>query len=128
MLKLRLLPALVAILACGLAHAATPTKAAEFVGTDEPFASNAIYFVMTDRFVNDDPSNDQRYLGGDFKSVLNNAGYIRVAAGFRLWYVRIQRPSDKRATSNVAQHLQGGWLRLRLTPALGLRCNDVAIE
>jgi hypothetical protein len=126
MLKLRLLPALVAILACGLAHAATPTKAAEFVGTDEPFASNAIYFVMTDRFVNGGPSNDQRnqggahhtfdirvpgpngdsanigYLGGDFKSALSNASYIHVAAGFRLWYVRIQRPSDKRATSDVA--------------------------
>ena len=41
MLKLRPLPALVAILACGLAHAATPTKAAEFVGTDEPFASQS---------------------------------------------------------------------------------------
>ena len=70
-------------------------------GTREPFASEAIYFVVTDRFVNGDPSNDQReqggdyrsfdiplngpnggtdnigYLGGDFKGVLNHADYIR---------------------------------------------------
>ena len=47
-------------LACGCAQAAT-TATPEFVGTDAPFASNAIYFVMTDRFVNGDPSNDQRH-------------------------------------------------------------------
>lgn len=58
--KFRLPLAVVATLACSLAHAATPTRAAEFVGTTEPFASNTIYFVMTDRFVNGDPSNDQR--------------------------------------------------------------------
>lgn len=84
-------------LVAGFAQATTTP---EFVGTDAPFASNAIYFVMTDRFVNGDPSNDQRhqggahptfdipvpgapkgesanigYLGGDFKGVLDNAGY-----------------------------------------------------
>jgi len=117
--KLRLLPALVAILACGLAHAATPTKAAEFVGTDEPFASNAIYFVMTDRFVNGDPSNDQRnqggahhtfdipvpgpngesanigYLGGDFKGVLNNAGYIHDMGFGAVWITPIVQNPDE---------------------------------
>ncbi|OOG66065.1 cyclomaltodextrin glucanotransferase [Rhodanobacter sp. B04] len=117
--KLHLLPALVAILACGLAHAATPAKAAEFVGTNEPFASNAIYFVMTDRFVNGDPSNDQRdqggahrtfdipvpgpngesanigYLGGDFKGVLNNAGYIRGMGFGAVWITPIvQNPAE----------------------------------
>jgi glycosidase len=73
-----------------------------FYGTLEPFASEAVYFVVTDRFVNGDPSNDQReqggssrtfdrpvpgaptgdsdnigYLGGDFKGVLDQADYIR---------------------------------------------------
>ena len=38
--------------------------AARYVGTDEPFAANAVYFVVTDRFVNGDPSNDQREQGG----------------------------------------------------------------
>ena len=121
--KLRLLPALVAILACGLAHAATPTRAAEFVGTDEPFASNAIYFVMTDRFVNGDPSNDQRhqggahptfdipvpgapkgqsdnigYLGGDFKGVLDNAGYIRGMGFGAVWITPIVQNPDEAFT------------------------------
>ena len=59
-----LLPALVATLACGLVHAATPAAMPEFVGTDAPMASNAIYFVMTARFVNGDTSNDHRHQGG----------------------------------------------------------------
>lgn len=91
MLCKTLLPALAMMLADGLAQATTTP---EFVSTDAPFASNAIYFVMTDRFVNGDPSNDQRdqgcarptfdipvpgppqgqsanigYLGGDFKGI-----------------------------------------------------------
>ena len=100
-------------LACGCAQAAT-TAAPEFVGTGAPFASNAIYFVMTDRFVNGDPSNDQRgqggvhrtfdipvpgapkgesanigYLGGDFKGVLDNAGYIRGMGFGAVWITPI---------------------------------------
>jgi glycosidase len=99
-------------LTAGLAHAATTPP--EFVGTDAPFASNAIYFVMTDRFVNGDPSNDQRhqggahptfdipvpgapkgqsanigYLGGDFKGVLDNAGYIRGMGFGAVWITPI---------------------------------------
>jgi len=121
--RLRLLPALVVTLACGLAHAATPAKAPEFVGTDAPFASNAIYFVMTDRFVNGDPSNDQRhqggahptfdipvagapkgqsdnigYLGGDFKGVLDNAGYIRGMGFGAVWITPIVQNPDEAFT------------------------------
>ena len=105
------LPALAMMLAAGFAQAATTP---EFVGTDAPFASNAIYFVMTDRFVNGDPSNDQRhqggahptfdipvrgapsgrsanigYLGGDFKGVLDNAGYIRDMGFGAVWITPI---------------------------------------
>jgi len=103
--------ALTLLLVMGLAHAATTP---EFVGTDAPMASNAIYFVMTDRFVNGDPSNDQRtqggahptfdipvpgapkgesanigYLGGDFKGVLENAGYIRGMGFGAVWITPI---------------------------------------
>lgn len=120
---LRLLSALVATLACGLAHAAAPGGTPEFVGTDAPMASNAIYFVMTDRFVNGDPSNDHRdqggahrtfdipvpgapkgesanigYLGGDFKGVLDNAGYIRGMGFGAVWITPIVDNPDEAFT------------------------------
>ena len=73
---------------------------ASYYGTLEPFAENAVYFVVTDRFVNGDESNDQRsqggeyptfdvplpecdgvtanigYLGGDFRGLADHANYI----------------------------------------------------
>ena len=84
-----------------LAGQAAAAPRPDYVGTTEPFASDAVYFVVTDRFVNGDPSNDHRdqggahrtfdipvpcpdkvdgnigYLGGDFRGVLDNAQYIR---------------------------------------------------
>src|SRR4051794_22887900 len=39
-------------------------QSTSFYGTLEPFAADAVYFVMTDRFVNGDPSNDHRQQGG----------------------------------------------------------------
>ena len=118
-----LLPALVATLACGLVHAAAPATTPEFVGTDAPMASNAIYFVLTDRFVNGDPSNDQRhqggahptfdipvpgapkgesanigYLGGDFKGVLENADYIRDMGFGAVWITPIVQNPDEAFT------------------------------
>ena len=91
-----------ATLLTGCAMTAKTQSAGPFYGTTEPFAGEAIYFVMTDRFVNGDLSNDHRdqggahrtfdvpingpdagdidnigYLGGDFKGVLDNAQYIR---------------------------------------------------
>jgi glycosidase len=123
MIKQRLLPALVATLACGLVHAATPAAMPEFVGTDAPMASNAIYFVMTDRFVNGDTSNDHRhqggahptwnipvpgapkgqsanigYLGGDFKGVLDNAGYIKGMGFGAVWITPIVDNPDQAFT------------------------------
>jgi len=119
----RLLPTLVAGLVCGLAHAATPSTTATFVGTDVPFASHAIYFVMTDRFVNGDKSNDHRdqggahptfdipvsgapkgesanigYLGGDFKGVLENADYIRDMGFGAVWVTPIVDNPDQAFT------------------------------
>ncbi|MFN3310857.1 MAG: hypothetical protein ACK40R_04005, partial [Thermomonas sp.] len=42
------------------------TQAADYYGTLEPFAREAVYFVMTDRFVNGDPGNDHRDQGGKY--------------------------------------------------------------
>jgi cyclomaltodextrin glucanotransferase len=78
------------------AAAATPSPAAapRFVGTTEPFAAHPVYFVVTDRFVNGDPGNDQRDQGGaqrsfdipllgpdgkpypDPEGVIDNIGYL----------------------------------------------------
>ncbi len=46
-------------------NAALPEASAQrWVGTDQPFADHAIYFLLTDRFVNGDPDNDHRAQGG----------------------------------------------------------------
>lgn len=84
-----------------------------FYGTLEPFASEAIYFAMTDRFVDGDPSNNYPeqggefntfrnplegpngkkayvgYMGGDFKGVLNNAQYIKDMGFTAIWLTPI---------------------------------------
>ena len=113
--------------------AARPPAApeAEAYGTLEPFAANAIYFVMTDRFVNGDPSNDQReqgrdkgaafstfdrptpgappgdsdnvgYLGGDFKGIVDNAGYIRGMGFTAVWVTPIVDNPDEAFTGGDA--------------------------
>jgi glycosidase len=131
MIRRNALPALTLLLVTGLAQAATPapTKAPVFVGTDAPMASNAIYFVLTDRFVNGDPTNDQRhqggahptfdipvpgapkgesanigYLGGDFKGVLENARYIRDMGFGAVWITPIVDNPDQAFTGGDPVH------------------------
>lgn len=114
-------------LALSFALSATPALAVErpeYVGTREPFASQAVYFVVTDRFVNGDPSNDQRdqggahptfdipvpcpdkvdgnigYLGGDFKGVLDNAAYIRNLGFGAVWITPIIDNPDQAFTGS----------------------------
>jgi cyclomaltodextrin glucanotransferase len=98
----------------------------DYIGTREAFASNAVYFVLTDRFVNGDPSNDQRgqggsdpllrtfdrpvpgapagrsdnigYLGGDFKGLLDNARYIRDMGFGAVWVTPIVDNPDEAFT------------------------------
>jgi cyclomaltodextrin glucanotransferase len=96
----------------------------EYIGTSEPFASDAVYFVVTDRFVNGDPSNDHRdqggehrtfdipvacpdkvdgnigYLGGDFKGVLDNASYIRELGFDAVWITPIIDNPDQAFTGS----------------------------
>jgi len=122
--------ATLAALAAGCAHVDVPAAGAaapvaEYVGTTEPFAANAVYFVVTDRFVNGDPSNDQReqggsdpalrtfdrptpgaevhggnigYLGGDFRGLLDNAGYIADMGFGAVWLTPIVDNPDEAFT------------------------------
>ncbi|HEY5612571.1 MAG TPA: alpha-amylase family glycosyl hydrolase [Lysobacter sp.] len=101
--------------------------AVEYVGTTEPFATKAVYFVLTDRFVNGDPSNDQRdqgganrtfdrpvpgapagqsdnigYLGGDFRGILDNAAYIADMGFGALWLTPIVDQPDEAFTGGDA--------------------------
>jgi len=114
-------------LALSFALSTSPALAVErpdYVGTREPFASQAVYFVVTDRFVNGDPSNDHRdqggahptfdipvpcpdkvdgnigYLGGDFKGVLDNAGYIRNLGFGAVWITPIIDNPDQAFTGS----------------------------
>jgi glycosidase len=91
----------------------------EFYGTKNSFAKEAVYFVMTDRFVDGDPSNNQLqqggdwptfdvpltgdngqtanvgYLGGDLKGVLNNAQYISDMGFTAVWLTPILDNPDQ---------------------------------
>lgn len=115
---------------CAGSTAATGALAAdadEFYGTTEPFASESIYFVLADRFVNGDPSNDHRdqggkhrtfdvptpgappgetdnigYLGGDFKGIVDNAGYIRDMGFTSVWVTPIVDNPDEAFTGGDA--------------------------
>lgn len=95
----------------------------EYIGTREPFVSEAVYFLITDRFVNGDPDNDHReqggaqrsfdipvaggpegrsanvgYLGGDFKGILDNAAYIRDLGFTAVWITPIVDNPDEAFT------------------------------
>lgn len=131
--RTRLLP--MPMLGCAIALvlsacAAAPEKgvsapvAESFYGTLEPFAEHAVYFAMTDRFVNGDPGNDQRdqakganhtfdrptpgappgqtdnigYLGGDFKGLADNAAYIRDMGFGAVWITPIVDNPDQAFT------------------------------
>ena len=127
-----------------LALAATPVApslaADGFYGTTEPFASEAIYFVLTDRFVNGDNSNDQReqgdvnhtfdrpvagapegesdnigYLGGDFKGVVDNAAYIRDMGFTSVWVTPIVDNPDEAFTGGKPVSWGSMWTDLGKT-------------
>ena len=99
----------------------------DYYGTLEPFASEALYFVVTDRFVDGDPDNNfpQQggtelrtfdrpirltgaapanigYLGGDFQGVLDNAAYIADMGFTALWLTPIVDNPDEAFTGGKA--------------------------
>ena len=111
--------------ACARLETRAPTETPEIVGTDEPFAAHAVYFLMTDRFVNGDVSNDHReqggarrtfdlptpggpagehdnvgYLGGDYRGMLDHADYIRELGFGAVWITPI--------VDNPDEHFSGG--------------------
>jgi glycosidase len=99
--------------------APSTTATADYYGTLEPFAANAVYFVVTDRFVNGDTGNDQRdqggklrtfdiplapcngvagnigYLGGDFKGLADNLDYIREMGFTSVWVTPVVDNPDE---------------------------------
>jgi len=132
-----LVVALATCAACALQAAAgipRATAAESIYGTTEPFASEAVYFVVTDRFVNGDTSNDQRdqggrfpsfdqpvpgapsgeeanigYLGGDFKGVLDNAAYIRDLGFTSVWITPIVDNPDQSFSGGKAASWGSFW-------------------
>ncbi len=103
-------------------HGPDDTSAATrpaYFGTREPFASQAVYFVVTDRFVNGDTGNDQRdqggkrrtfdiplapcngvagnigYLGGDFKGLAEHLDYIQEMGFSSVWITPIVDNPDE---------------------------------
>ncbi|HEY1011395.1 MAG TPA: alpha-amylase family glycosyl hydrolase, partial [Herpetosiphonaceae bacterium] len=88
----------------------TPAGAAEpiFTASDEQWAGRSIYFLLTDRFANGDPSNDdaggfasdrsdpRRWHGGDFKGLADNLDYIKGMGFGAIWItpVTLQRSSN----------------------------------
>jgi glycosidase len=94
-----------------------------YVGTLEPFASESVYFVLTDRFVDGDPANNQPeqggpelrsfdrplvengvevanigYLGGDFRGIADHAGYIAEMGFTAIWITPIVENPDEAFT------------------------------
>jgi len=104
---------------CLLALAVSSAFADDYYGTLEPFVSEQVYFVVTDRFVNGDPGNDHRdqgganrtfdiplrcpdgtidnlgYLGGDFRGLLDHADYIREMGFTAVWLTPIVDNPDE---------------------------------
>ncbi|WP_259365350.1 alpha-amylase family glycosyl hydrolase [Colwellia sp. BRX10-3] len=90
-----------------------------FYGTLNPYASESVYFLLTDRFVDGDKTNNHEaqggkypsfdiplngpdgqhanvgYLGGDFKGVLSNAEYIKNMGFTSVWLTPIYDNPDQ---------------------------------
>ena len=117
MRRIALLALLAALSGCAGQESQSFDRA--YYGTLEPFASDAVYFVITDRFVDGDSRNnypDQGgrwrtfdrpiehpdggsanigYLGGDFQGILNNAEYIADMGFTALWITPIVENPDE---------------------------------
>ncbi len=99
---------------------------AEYYGTLEPFAAESVYFIVTDRFVDGDLDNNFPeqggaelrtfdrpirlagsrpanigYLGGDFRGVLDNAGYIADMGFTAVWLTPIVDNPDEAFTGGA---------------------------
>ncbi len=105
---------------------AMPPVEKAYAGTDLPFASDAVYFLLTDRFVDGDLNNNYEdqggaergtfdrpihlegrlpanigYLGGDFKGIARNAGYIADMGFTAVWITPIVDNPDEAFTGGL---------------------------
>ncbi len=116
---------------CGLLGLVPSTLATvtlpNYVGTDEPFAQKAVYFVVTDRFVDGDPSNNYEdqggeyptfnrpvvnefgqavanigYMGGDFAGIVKNAEYIAEMGFSAVWGTPVVDNPDQAFSGGLA--------------------------
>lgn len=93
-------------------------------GTSEPFTREAVYFVMTDRFVDGDKSNNYEnqgaehptwrlplhgpdgqtafvgYMGGDLKGIVNNIDYIKDMGFSAIWTTPVVDNPDQAFTGS----------------------------
>ncbi len=109
------------LLLAGCATAPPVPSDVSFYGTLEPFAQHAVYFVVTDRFADGDPTNNYPeqggedalrtfdrpitdlegragnigYLGGDFRGILDHAGDISDMGFGALWLTPIVSNPDQ---------------------------------
>ncbi|MEW9796815.1 alpha-amylase family glycosyl hydrolase [Alteromonas sp. CYL-A6] len=112
------------LVACGCTSLVAAYVREAFYGTTEPFAKEAVYFVMTDRFVDGDPSNNHEtqggehptwqlplegpegemayvgYMGGDLKGVLKNADYIATLGFSAVWLTPLVDNPDQAFTGD----------------------------
>jgi glycosidase len=116
-----------------LATVTHATLADDYYGTDQPFASEAVYFIMTDRFVDGDSSNNYTnqgcnvnctwnqqipnrdayigYKGGDFKGILDNVNYLKDMGFSAIWVTPIFDNPKQAFTGNIggADHNKTGY-------------------
>jgi len=113
----------VVLASCGGSQQSEQTNIAQvssdFYGTQQPFVKEAVYFVMTDRFVDGDASNNHvdqggkhptwqlplvgdsgqvayvGYMGGDFQGIVNNAQYISDMGFTAVWLTPIVDNPDE---------------------------------
>ncbi len=121
---------------CATVSSDPPAAGAEdFYGTNNRFASEAVYFLLTDRFVDGDPSNNQvdqgkpqfktfdrhlpgpdgkydniGYQGGDFKGVLDNADYIAEMGFTSVWTTPIIENPDAAYSGSEPVEYGSGYL------------------
>ena len=133
MRRLYALPACLSLLAaCSIAppepgpRVFMPPVERNYSGTELPFASEAVYFLLTDRFVDGDLANNYEdqggaergtfdrpirlegrlpanigYLGGDFKGVADNADYIADMGFTAVWLTPIVDNPDEAFTGGI---------------------------
>lgn len=125
---------------CGGARPSLPTNADDRVSakssTGKDFREESIYFVMTDRFVDGDPSNNNLFgdeyrpgdlrfnQGGDFKGLMSQLDYIKEMGFTAVWITPpvMQPPgrymNDSRSYEASGYHGYWAWDFSKIDPHL----------